>query len=352
MISIIIPVYNVEKLLPKCLDSILGQSFADFEVILVNDGSKDGSGGVCDEYAARDNRIRVIHKINGGVSSARNIGLDEAQGEYICFVDSDDWLDESFLSDFGINEYCADLYISGALYDIDDKVYSHKTYQATFVNGAEAIGVEFSRQGMWSNGYPWGKLYRRDIIQKQNLRFNDKLNIHEDHLFLFEYQTHVRSVRITDTSGYHYLVIDGSTRKLSSKTNSYKELILASEAFDDVLLVIKKHLKLTQREYESLYNSFVINCRIRALLSIFRHKNSYDDYKIEILYWKGKKELKHTDSMGKFIELVIIIMTTIKPIWLGYSLLKVLFFIKSICAKEQMASIYADLDRRSERYDG
>ena len=89
-ISIIVPVYNTEQYLPRCLNSILSQSFIDFELLLVDDGSIDGSGSICDKYAAKDNRVRVFHKENGGVSSARNLGLDEAKGEWICFVDSDD----------------------------------------------------------------------------------------------------------------------------------------------------------------------------------------------------------------------------------------------------------------------
>ncbi|MBA1325633.1 glycosyltransferase [Enterococcus faecium] len=92
--SIIVPVYKVEKYLRKCVDSILAQTFTDFEVILVDDGSPDNSGKICDEYAEKDNRVRVIHKENGGLSSARNAGIDVARGKYLGFVDSDDYIDE------------------------------------------------------------------------------------------------------------------------------------------------------------------------------------------------------------------------------------------------------------------
>ena len=92
-VSVIVPVYKVESYLRKCVDSILGQSFSDFEVILVDDGSPDNCGAICDDYATRDQRVKVIHKINGGLSDARNVGLDAAIGQYICFVDSDDWIE-------------------------------------------------------------------------------------------------------------------------------------------------------------------------------------------------------------------------------------------------------------------
>ena len=99
MISVIVPVYNAEKYLQRCVDSILKQSFTDFEVLLIDDGSHDRSGELCDEYGEKDNRVRVFHKENGGVSSARNVGLDNASGEYISFVDADDYLETNAMSD-------------------------------------------------------------------------------------------------------------------------------------------------------------------------------------------------------------------------------------------------------------
>ena len=97
-ISIIVPVYNVEQYLRRCIDSILNQSFADFELLLIDDGSKDKSGAICDEYAAKDSRIRVFHKENGGVSSARNIGLENARGEWLSFIDGDDVITEGYFN--------------------------------------------------------------------------------------------------------------------------------------------------------------------------------------------------------------------------------------------------------------
>ena len=119
-ISVIVPVYNAEKTLRRCVDSILAQTFEDFELILINDGSKDQSGDICDEYAAKDSRVKTIHKTNGGVSSARNAGLRIAQGEYIAFIDSDDYIDNDYL--LGFKHYDADLIISGAkLISINNK---------------------------------------------------------------------------------------------------------------------------------------------------------------------------------------------------------------------------------------
>ena len=113
LISVIVPVFNNEKWLSRCLDSILAQHYKNFEVLLIDDGSTDASGAVCDSYARNDSRIHVIHTTNGGVSNARNIGLDRAKGDYISFVDSDDWVEPNFLEELyglicidGINVAC------------------------------------------------------------------------------------------------------------------------------------------------------------------------------------------------------------------------------------------------------
>ena len=111
-ISVIVPVYNEEKYLRRCIDSILAQTFTDFELLLIDDGSKDKSGEICDEYAEKDLRVRAFHKLNGGVSSARNIGLDKARGEWICFVDSDDYVNNIFLEKWQLQS-TVDLIIQG-----------------------------------------------------------------------------------------------------------------------------------------------------------------------------------------------------------------------------------------------
>jgi glycosyltransferase involved in cell wall biosynthesis len=103
LISVIVPVYNAEKRLVKCIDSILAQSYIHFELLLINDGSKDSSGTICDAYAQKDNRVKVFHKENGGASSARNIGIEHATGEYIVFVDSDDYVEKDYLSAFFVD---------------------------------------------------------------------------------------------------------------------------------------------------------------------------------------------------------------------------------------------------------
>ena len=166
-ISVIVPVYNVEKYLARCVDSILAQSYQNLEVILVDDGSQDNSGNICDEYAAKDNRIRVIHKENGGLSSARNAGIDAASGEYITFVDSDDWIElqsYEWMMD-AMLRHSVKLVCAGR-YDVDggtgEKVVGLCPKKEEVISGEEMAGRIFT----WDNcdSSACDKLYHRSLF--------------------------------------------------------------------------------------------------------------------------------------------------------------------------------------------
>ncbi len=167
-ISVIVPVYNVEQYLPKCVDSLLAQTYENLEIILVDDGSPDGSGGICDAYAEKDPRIKVIHKENGGLSSARNAGLDIAQGEYIAFVDSDDWVEpEAYKYLLGLaRKYGVKLVCAGR-YDVEEKT-GEKT-QGLCPPMEEKISSEelVRRIFLWDNvdSAAWDKLYHRSLLE-------------------------------------------------------------------------------------------------------------------------------------------------------------------------------------------
>ena len=180
LVSIIIPIYKVEPYLRRCLDSIVNQTYTNLEIILVDDGSPDGCPQICDEYAAKDNRIVVIHKENGGLSDARNAGLDICKGEYISFVDSDDWVDEKYI-DILIRlavETNADIAIGN-----HQKVYNNKSFfiekekeDIQTLSSQEALNILFKRSHL-SFILSWGKIYRRFLFD--NIRFPQR-KFHED----------------------------------------------------------------------------------------------------------------------------------------------------------------------------
>lgn len=204
-ISVIVPVYNAEKYLHRCIDSILSQTFNDFEVLLIDDGSKDLSGEICDEYAKKDSRVKVFHKENGGVSSARNYGLYQANGHWIGFCDSDDYLKNDFFeSFFKLGEKCEML--SQGFYCPnwswkEKKVISEKTE----VIRGEKI-ADFVLKTSISNqiGYIWCKLFLKDIIINHNIRFDSTVCFMEDKYFVYRYLEHVDKIINLSYDGYVY----------------------------------------------------------------------------------------------------------------------------------------------------
>ena len=189
MISIIVPVYNVEKYLPRCIESILSQIYCNFELILVDDGSNDGSLSVCKHYASRDSRIKVFSKRNGGVSSARNLGLENCHGEWVAFVDSDDYVATNYLSimlDATIHRD-TDLVISGFT-RVDDSAKNIKLDSYTYANeniSIEKLDIEqLKRITHWSVGV--SKLFRSSIIKNNGLGF-PPIAVKEDVVFLVSY---------------------------------------------------------------------------------------------------------------------------------------------------------------------
>lgn len=200
MVSVIVPVYNTAQFLPYCIDSILSQNFSDFELLLIDDGSTDGSGQICDSYAEKDNRIRVFHKENGGVSSARNMGLDNAQGEWINFVDSDDWLEQDF---FVIdNNENVDLIYQHRLFFADGKCDS--IIPPGIYRGEDYLDflTENSQTNLFLMCY--SMLLRRDILTDNHIRFDENLRFGEDRIFIMEYLIHCSSIQVLANSHYVY----------------------------------------------------------------------------------------------------------------------------------------------------
>lgn len=190
MVSVIVPVYNTEQYLPRCLDSILSQSFTDFELLLIDDGSTDGSGAICDEYAKKDNRVRVFHKENGGVSLARNVGLDNEKGEWICFVDSDDELMPNGIQIMvdGISDEVDSVMAGYKKYGEDNSlIYSIDAEKALIINKKQAIKEMYFPVDYEYQGYAWGKLFRMSELRKRGIRFSEDIFFNEDRLFITQF---------------------------------------------------------------------------------------------------------------------------------------------------------------------
>ena len=189
-ISIIVPVYNVEKYLKRCVDSILNQTFTDFELILVDDGSTDNSGKICDEYSEKDCRIKVIHKKNGGVSRERNVGLENAIGEYVMFCDADDFVDEEwaktllyYAKNNPLSLINCEYYKYSENSNVSNKIIMYDVETATHINKNQYYFY-------YKKGYShsvFNRIFRKEIIKSHEIRFNEIVKVGEDVLFVLEY---------------------------------------------------------------------------------------------------------------------------------------------------------------------
>ncbi len=230
-ISIIVPVYNAEQYLSHCIDSVLSQSFSDIELILVDDGSPDRSGEICDRYAEQDPRVRVIHKENGGVSTARNAGLDVANGDYITFVDSDDFLDDNMYEKMmaKAREYNSDVVLCDCLKEYADRsvLYTHDI-RGGFYNRDQLVEEYFPHLLMMENvEYPatisnWLLLFRRELTKQ--VRYLEGVRYSEDLLFGAELMYCAKSFYyMKGEAYYHYRMnLQSATHKfVPDKWNDY-----------------------------------------------------------------------------------------------------------------------------------
>lgn len=206
-ISIIVPIYKTEQYLQRCIDSILAQTFTNFELLLIEDGSPDNSGKICDKYALKDSRIKVYHKENGGVSSARNLGLDHATGEWITFCDSDDWVNKDWLELFILNSntdmVIQSYYVSTITNPEKIKQLKNKNYSKINFNNLFDDLIDINNLG-----YLWCRLFKNRIIQEYNIRFNPQYKICEDQEFIFKYLKYTQHIVTLEKGAYHYLEPD------------------------------------------------------------------------------------------------------------------------------------------------
>lgn len=220
-VSVIVPVYNAEQYISSCVGSILAQKFTDFELILVNDGSTDDSLAICRSYLDKDSRVIVCNQPNGGASSARNHGIDVSKGEYICFVDADDYVNENYLlhlyQDMGLDANI-DLVMHGMI-RVNRETSTPITYSETRTYTLDE-GTFFKDVNLNRMCGPYCKLFKHDIISNNGIRFNEKIIYAEDFDFLAKYMLHCRKVRTAKCQNYFYVAY-GNT--VSSRFYSFEQ---------------------------------------------------------------------------------------------------------------------------------
>lgn len=240
--SVIIPVYNVEKYLVRCIKSVMNQTYTNFELILVDDGSQDSSGKICDEYAKNNQQIKVIHQNNKGVSSARNIGIKSAIGKYIVFVDSDDMVERDYLSSMAQVDEEVDLVICGIKQVTPSgSVCITTQYERKLLRDTnKEIILEMIQNN--ANASSVGKRFKKQLIEKRYIYLDEELDLGEDGCFVTEYVCNCRRIQYMDVITYRYYkyehetlsTIDEQCIKRVAMGNKKMELILANY-FPDII---------------------------------------------------------------------------------------------------------------------
>lgn len=258
LISVVVPCYNVEKYLEKCVESITNQTYQNLEIILVDDGAKDGTPDLCDKLALTDSRIKVLHKVNGGLSDARNAGIAVANGRYITFFDSDDWIEPDTIK-IAYDKMSADnldLVVWGYSADfVDDneKVLSNRNCAVNGVceiDGNNAVLIQKDTLGI--SGYAWNKLYKTDIIKNNNLLFEKGISLVEDILFNAAYFCCCKKIEFIDYIGNHYIQRGCVTLGTKRYENMFELKLMGCTARENIL----KHFGVDNKTITKIMSSF------------------------------------------------------------------------------------------------
>lgn len=289
-ISVIVPVYNAEKWLRRCIDSILAQTYTDFELLLIDDGSTDSSGAICDEYATKDSRVLSFHKPNGGVSSARNLGIDKAKGKWISFVDSDDYVFPQFLTGLCENDILDSSLVMGYATIWEEGTFRKEAYPSLIYSTGD-LGLAFVKNNLERRTTVWGKLFNKNVIETNKLRFDNRFSLGEDTHFVFSYLRYVDELIIVNKADYIYNV----DRKfsLSKKINCYdSERIALTCISDDVNWLMsrignneiaKRKLNIVVGEFQRrILNSLYSGCCDRQFRLGVLKSRSWNQYLVVI----------------------------------------------------------------------
>jgi glycosyltransferase involved in cell wall biosynthesis len=307
LISIIVPIYNTECFIRKCIDSIINQTYKNFELILVNDGSTDNSGLICDEYAKKDNRIKVFYKQNGGVSSARNLGLRNCIGKWVTFIDSDDFISLNYLTNLLSNISGEQIVLSGyKSYNKSGRLIMQSEYKT--VSFSVSTKQIYLLDSLLLYGTPWGKLFRNEIIQANHIRFDERLSLHEDHLFFFTYLQYTKKIGVKNDRDYFYIDHeDGkslSRRMIVPYESKFLAYILLKESLKSLMIAWSINIA----DYSKVKN-FIIRLYIGSVIMAYTTKTSKKE-RLELFSKMNREEILYNylplSFRGKIIKFVLL----------------------------------------------
>lgn len=296
LISIVIPVYNIKEYLTKCVISLENQTYKNIEIILVNDGSKDGSEKICEQLKEKYNNIKVFHKVNSGVSSARNLGIEKSNGKYITFIDGDDWVEKNYIETLynALKKYNVEVSAIGFIYQFGHKSKTLKiTDNIEVLSNKETLNQSCDEKKPWV-GFACGKLLLKDILLKNKIRFDEEIKICEDSLFWYNVFDNVEKVVKLPENLYNYRIRLNSATSLVGKSDKLLEDKIL--AFEKALLLAKEKYSNTEFEYRirkklvSTYISYlsvlILNKKydksLKGVLTKIENKNIIKDLSISL----------------------------------------------------------------------
>lgn len=309
LISIVVPVYKVEKYLEKCLYSIINQTYKNVEIILIDDGSPDNCGKICDKYAQKDRRIKVIHKENRGVSSARNEGINISTGKYLTFIDSDDWVDENYI--YSLYNQCVENDADISVCNIEDFDENTQEIIHNFEETECNLKQEdFCKELMLERYFPsvvWGKMYKKELFQE--IRFNENTKIAEDLEIIFKLIKKSKKANInTHKYLYHYTIRNESV--MSGKYN---------EDFEKEIQITQKILNEVENVYPNILDDAIQRYVRINLINVIRILKTKDIKNKEDKIQKVRKNIKPyifkflTKKLVRRNDKIKLILFTISP---------------------------------------
>lgn len=284
-ISIIIPVYNAEKYLSRCIESVLKCESKDIELILVNDGSKDCSKEICELYIQKDKRVNLINQVNKGVSIARNNGIQVATGDYIMFLDADDYLVNDYfkiISDTIIKNYD---FIGFSNYSVNKNKISRDDYPNVDIYSEDLNDAYQILMGTHLLHTCWGKLYKRELIIKQKIKFPKSVKIGEDYLFVLEFFKYIKNIKLVNTPILYYYINDGSVMQ-----DNYNAK-LRYDTWKDLTSYCLMYYRERKFNFDSIFYRYLFKNTTSFLYNLFQKTDNkiswkYTEYISNNLVWK------------------------------------------------------------------
>jgi len=301
-VSIIVPIYNVEKYLRKCIESILNQTYKNIELILINDGSPDNSADICVEYSKRDKRIKFISQDNSGVSIARNTGIKEATGDYILFIDSDDYIEKYTIETLVNSVEDKDMIVCSYYKEKEEKPKKEMPVtQKYLVSKKNMLQQIHTNKAIY--GYIWNKLYKKSIIDKYNIEFRSNIAICEDLLFNIEYLDKADTdIVITNEKLYHYIMRGNSAvnaKNINKKLTALASYQIIEELYKEKYPFALEHLYcgIFQMYFRLKLDTYIVGIKDKEKIALY-NKKMKETYRIII----RNKDIRSKLKLKYFIE--------------------------------------------------